>query len=1439
MYTAPSLRRASEPRRGLILMVVLALITAFAIVGLSFVLYADSEAKAAQIARDAEQGLIVNPYDVDPKAILSNFLGQLIHDADDDALANSSLRGHSLARSMFGYNYDQTTKLPLNNTTPFNGIGRLHNTQSFGSLGNVDEYNLINYKQFPADGFLRDPERPGTRTASGKANWLGGFNAPYTYPDANNMFLATVDSSGNVLQPSYHRQGIFGTLYNTGSPTGNPYDNPNWGLVSSNAIGKYLTLRPRPVDNNGFPYPEDVGGDVKNLVGNPGGNDSIWVDGGSPVRTAANGKTFKVMFAPLIVEMDSRLNLTAHGNVLGGATPTPTHLSNTGWGPWSVNLGLALKNYSGAAFAAADTEWGNLFTGVASPSTFGRYGNDGVPGNSAAPYIGGGFPIPATAAGLFPTLSGHAYSRINFDDGMAGGTAPLITRTPLGGPFSPLTSTGYFPTFLSAYTTTATPTPLTNHPFAYNSMSNTGDDHSLSVSSMEALLRFNDTTSSSLTGDLPNLCPTLFGQTSPRPRNMVTTRGFDIDAPGISPALTSRTGSYLLSTGALRPSATTVGFPNPPTSIGSLANNPNTDFTAGDGRMNFQVSNAMSILSKRLDLNRPLPDYPTPAAGVMSSSDPKFLAAQQARQDFARDIFDRLRLVTGADDPASVTPGSQQKDALRWLAQLSANIVDFIDNDDIMTPFNWNPGTLADTVYGTEQPRLLINEVLVQYQNPTTGLNAGKTIVDTWVELMNPAIQDPIPTNPDGGAARVSNSNGNCYRLSICTFGSFSTITNVVNSTGYPDAGFGPPPFPDPAPTSPPSLVQKTQTTNGVGCIVGPEFNNTPGMVVPPYNTGSGTPVPGFLLVSPTSPPTTGGTSPFSAITPQINSANLSYTISPATPSPLVPTILLQRLACPYIPQSASNPFVAVDIFQNACDFTGVPPLVITNNVTTPGSTSNTDNRPNPYMDHISGLAAAKHNREVTSSTGNIKNTFGRLNTFETGPNQWLVQLDRYLSSPMELLHVSGYKPHELTQFFGDNTVTTQMGTFNHRVPWFDEDVATGGASSHRLYRFFELVETRSRMAGMEPAVFQPTAGIPTGSSAIPVQSLATITTSGSLVTMNVGDVLTIVATDGSGTMENVRVSGTATAPSLRINLATPTNQAFSSFVLVHTATGGRVPGKLNLNTVFDAEIFNALCDASIGNNFKQSPDVDNMFPVFGGLIRQSSPPFSNTTIDQPSIGNALAQFPASDPQYPNTNGSGINRTLFRPGSPSNPGVGFFEPSSFAGANAHPYQRYELLNKIFNNTTSRSNVFAVWLTVGFFECDATGTILGPEIGKSEGKSIRHRMFAIVDHTGLAVPRAATNLASQSNTGTNVMTVNSTVGITTGTQLLVGTSGTTLELVSVGSIQGNQIVTGSAFTQTHVLGEAVLIAPGNWGPQPGFDVTQPVNSQIVPYYSIIE
>src|SRR5262245_23020883 len=91
-------------------------------------------------------------------------LGQLIYDAPDDRHGMASaLRGHSLARTMYGFN-DQTL-----NTQPFNGTGRLHFTHApdAGVIAGADDHHLVNYQAFGGEA-LRDPERYGTRTNTGE-----------------------------------------------------------------------------------------------------------------------------------------------------------------------------------------------------------------------------------------------------------------------------------------------------------------------------------------------------------------------------------------------------------------------------------------------------------------------------------------------------------------------------------------------------------------------------------------------------------------------------------------------------------------------------------------------------------------------------------------------------------------------------------------------------------------------------------------------------------------------------------------------------------------------------------------------------------------------------------------------------------------------------------------------------------------------------------------------------------------------------------------------------------------------------------------------------------------------------------------------------------------------------------------------------------------------
>ncbi len=178
----------------------------------------------------------------------------------------------------------------------------------------------------------------------------------------------------------------------------------------------------------------------------------------------------------------------------------------------------------------------------------------------------------------------------------------------------------------------------------------------------------------------------------------------------------------------------------------------------------------------------------------------QFLAAVNARQALANDIYRRLLAITGvAPSGTPATPTAADLVPRRWLAQLAVNIVDYIDEDDISTPFNFytsqdvgaafTPATTTQGtddpvptganpiywVFGTELPKVVLNEVLAEAQDPDSTQKAmpGES-VKLWLELFNtmPAavmpntqVQDAyrVPlyvTNPAGGGYSP-------YRISI------------------------------------------------------------------------------------------------------------------------------------------------------------------------------------------------------------------------------------------------------------------------------------------------------------------------------------------------------------------------------------------------------------------------------------------------------------------------------------------------------------------------------------------------------------------------------------------------------------------------------------------------------------------------------------------------
>jgi hypothetical protein len=237
------------------------------------------------------------------------------------------------------------------------------------------------------------------------------------------------------------------------------------------------------------------------------------------------------------------------------------------------------------------------------------------------------------------------------------------------------------------------------------------------------------------------------------------------------------------------------------------------------------------------------------------------------------------------------------------------------------------------------------------------------------------------------------------------------------------------------------------------------------------------------------------------------------------------------------------------------------------------------------------------------------------------------------------------------------------------------------------------------------------------------------------------------------------------------------TARLYRFFEFVHTnsraagvAAGGRLPGQVNINTVWDVEIFQALCDAyltePIPDNAANQFSINDVQSMFERLLqsRRGLPPGSPQlpyvlgSDDRPFLGLGVGHSPGGTIQHP-TRGMGINDSLFRAGlldADTKGPEGGWNPTAeqfprlfqktFAGLDTPvtgdvPYFMNQMLGKLFNNITTRSNVFGIWVTVGFFQVtdDTVRPVkLGAEIGKAEARNIRHRMFAIVDRSNLTV-----------------------------------------------------------------------------------------------------
>ncbi|MCU0963096.1 MAG: hypothetical protein MUF48_23640, partial [Pirellulaceae bacterium] len=200
-----------------------------------------------------------------------------------------------------------------------------------------------------------------------------------------------------------------------------------------------------------------------------------------------------------------------------------------------------------------------------------------------------------------------------------------------------------------------------------------------------------------------------------------------------------------------------------------------------------------------------------------------------------------------------------------------------------------------------------------------------------------------------------------------------------------------------------------------------------------------------------------------------------------------------------------------------------------------------------------------------------------------------------------------------------------------------------------------------------------------------------------------------------------------------------------------------RDPGRINLNTIYDEGIWAGLLAGHPGPTWERfissrrgydndtTPDDDIFQP------NDSFPSFFANPF-RPVGAGRLVPPPLSGPNR--LDRLEVETTLLRSnavGYDANPSVPWLANNSnepYNSTDRNPYFQYQGIDRLGNLVTTRSNVYAVWITVGFFEVEPSpdantphgllahpdGFRLGKELGSDAGTAKRHRAFYLIDRT---------------------------------------------------------------------------------------------------------
>ncbi|MBA63274.1 MAG: hypothetical protein CMJ76_13030, partial [Planctomycetaceae bacterium] len=181
-----------------------------------------------------------------------------------------------------------------------------------------------------------------------------------------------------------------------------------------------------------------------------------------------------------------------------------------------------------------------------------------------------------------------------------------------------------------------------------------------------------------------------------------------------------------------------------------------------------------------------------------------------------------------------------------------------------------------------------------------------------------------------------------------------------------------------------------------------------------------------------------------------------------------------------------------------------------------------------------------------------------------------------------------------------------------------------------------------------------------------------------------------------------------------------------------------RDPGKININTIFDPAVYAGLMNGHPGPSYANWFDSRRGYPRAGGNLLSFN-------ANMPSLFTNPVRPAGSGDIVPLT---GLERTdvelsILRNNQAGNQllnNTGYTEQARNARRNSS--FKYQSVQRLDNLVTGRSNVYAVWITMGYFEVTAApptpvnpdGYQLGQEIGNDRGEVRRHRAFYMIDRS---------------------------------------------------------------------------------------------------------